>query len=151
MADILSTSGINDYVESYRASEQNKIITPLKSQRTKYQTLSNSYSALSSKILSLKTLLTSLKSTGSISAFVAKVASSSNTNFVTATVSNTASASSYALRINQLAKSDIAISQSLTSSTARADLAGTHTFTIKAGDGLGGEYTGNIQVDLTSS
>jgi flagellar capping protein FliD len=59
MADILSTSTISDYVESYRTSEQDKIITPLTTQQTKYQKLSTSYTTLSSKILSLKTLLAS--------------------------------------------------------------------------------------------
>ncbi|MDP4174347.1 MAG: flagellar filament capping protein FliD [Bacteroidota bacterium] len=151
MADILSTSTISDYVESYRTSEQDKIITPLTTQQTKYQKLSTSYTTLSSKILSLKTLLSNLKATGSSSSFSAKVASSSNSSFATATVSNTASSSAYSLRINQLAKSDIALSQALTSSTSRADLAGTHTFTIKAGDGTGGEYTSTVQVDLSSS
>lgn len=151
MADILSTSGINDLVSSYIGSEQDKRITPYNTQKSKYQTLSNAYTTLSSKVLSLKTLLTTLKTTGSSSPFQAKSATTSNASFVTVSATNSASASAYSMRVNQLAKNDLVLSQSLTSSTARADLAGTHTFVLKTGDGEGGEYTGNVDVELTSS
>lgn len=153
MADsssILTTSYITNLVDSYSTSETTKLIDPLTTKRTKYQQLSSAYTSLSSKLTSLKSLLSSLKSTGSGSAFNQKTATTSNNSFINATASNAAAKSSYNLRVNQLAKSDVAISQVLDSDTANA-ISGTHKFVIKAGDGNGGEYTSHVSVDFTAS
>lgn len=151
MADsILSTSSINNLVDSYTTSETAKLINPLNTQRSKYQTLSSGYTTLTSKLGLLKSLLSSLKLTGASSAFNPKTASSSNTSFLAATASSTAAKSSYSLRINQLAKSDLAISQALDSDASNA-ITGTHKFVVKTGDGSGGEYTSNIEVAFGTS
>ena len=48
--DILSTSMINSYVNSFTISEQSRKIDPLNTRRDKYLNLSNVYAALSSKL-----------------------------------------------------------------------------------------------------
>jgi flagellar hook-associated protein 2 len=141
--DLLSTSGINSLISQYTVNEMNKRIGPLQDRKYKYSNLSSSYSTLSSNLGSLKTLMQSFKEVGSASIFAAKSAVSSNTSFVNATVSSSVVAGSYALRVNQLAKSDVLLSSDFSSSEANA-LTGSHSFTIKTGDGEGGEFTSII-------
>jgi flagellar hook-associated protein 2 len=141
--DLLSTSGINSLVSQYTVNEMNKRIGPLQDRKYKYTNLSSSYSTLSSSLGNLKSLLDSFKEVGSSSIFAAKSAVSSNTNFITASVSSSVVAGSYALRVNQLAKSDVLLSSDFSSSAANA-LTGSHSFTIKTGDGEGGEFTSTI-------
>ena len=141
--DLLSTSGINSLINQYTVSEMNKRIGPLQDRKYKYSNLSSSYSTLSSSLGNLKSLLDSFKEVGSSSIFAAKSAVSSNTNFITASVSSSVVAGSYALRVNQLAKSDVLLSSDFSSSAANA-LTGSHSFTIKTGDGEGGEFTSTI-------
>lgn len=141
--DLLSTSGINSLVSQYTVNEMNKRIGPLQDRKYKYTNLSSSYSTLSSSLGNLKSLLDSFKEVGSSSIFAAKSAVSSNTNFITASVSSSVVAGSYALRVNQLAKSDVLLSSDFSSSGANA-LTGSHSFTIKTGDGEGGEFTSTI-------
>lgn len=148
--DLLTTSGINSLINSYKLSESSRLITPINTRKTKYQSLSTAYSNLSSKLDSLKSLLNELKTTGTGSAFNSKSASSSNTNFLTAAASSLAGLGSYNLRISQLAKSDIAMSHELTSSAVSA-LNGVHSFVIKTGDGSTGEFTSTIEVEFDSS
>ncbi|MBL1212501.1 MAG: flagellar filament capping protein FliD [Ignavibacteriae bacterium] len=141
--DLLSTSGINSLISQYTISEMNKRIIPLQDRKDRYSNLSSNYSALSSNLSSLKSLLDGFKETGSSSIFAAKSAVSSNTDFISASVSSSVVAGSYSLRVNQLAKSDVLLSSDF-SSAATNTLTGTHSFTIKTGDGEGGEFTSTI-------
>jgi flagellar hook-associated protein 2 len=141
--DLLSTSGINSLISQYTISEMNKRILPLQDRKDRYSNLSSSYSALSSNLSSLKSLLDGFKETGSSSIFAAKSAVSSNTDFISASVSSSVVAGSYSLRVNQLAKSDVLLSSDF-SSAATNTLTGTNSFTIKTGDGEGGEFTSTI-------
>ena len=141
---ILTTSGINSLVSAYQAQQSSLFVTPLQTIQAKYQNLSTAYSSIGSKLNTLVSGLSGFTATDNTSVFAAIAASSSNTNFITATATNSASIGNYAMRVEQLAKSDIAVSQSLTSATANA-ITGTHTFQITTGS-LTGDLTSNVSV-----
>jgi flagellar hook-associated protein 2 len=145
----LTTSGITSFINSYKLTERNKIVAPLTNKKTLYQNKYSAYSEISSKLSSLKTLMADFKLTGTDSVFTAKKATTSNSNFVSATATNAASVSAYQLFVSQLAKSDVAISKDLTSADANS-ITGTHSFIIKTGDGSTGEYISNIDVTFES-
>ena len=147
---ILTTSNINSLVSSYITNETNRIVTPISTRQTRYQNLSSAYSIFSSKLSVLKTILSDFKITDSTSLFNAKTAASSNSTFITTSVDNSASIGAYSMRVNQLAKNDVLLSQDLASSTANA-ITGTHTFTIKTGDGSNPDFTSNVEVTFTGS
>jgi flagellar hook-associated protein 2 len=153
VSDILSTATIDSLVNSYISNEQSKKIDPLTTRQTKYKSLSTAYTTLSTKLTDLKSLLSSLKLTDSTSVFLKKTASSSNTNFVSVEATGAASTSSYAIRVNQLAKNDTLLGLNLDSATYSSVITteGSRTFTIKTGDGSGGEYTANVDVNFTAS
>lgn len=144
--DILSSSGIIATVNSYVENETSKQVSPLSARKSKYQNLSTAWGNLSSKIDSLKSLLSDLKNQETSSVFTSKSALVSSASFLAASADNTASLSAYTLRINQLAKSDMAVSSTLSSSSSEAVSAGVHTIQIKSGD-----YTARVSVDLTSA
>jgi flagellar hook-associated protein 2 len=143
--DYLTTSGINSLVESYTKSQTEKLVTPLTTKKTSYETLKTSYTTMQSKISALKSQLSDLIKTSSSSVLKSKTASSTDSTFVTATATGAASSSSYNLRVSQLAKSDVVISKDLTSATESA-MTGTHSIAIKTGDGNGGEFISNVDV-----
>jgi flagellar hook-associated protein 2 len=149
VGDILSTSMINSYIESFTTSEQSRKIDPINIRRDKYLNLSKAYAALSSKLGELKTLLSDLKSTETSSIFLKKTAASSNTNFVSVEATGGA-ISSYTLRVNQLAKNDMVLGENLDSTDYSSVITteGSHTLRIKTGDGSGGEFTSNVEVSF---
>ena len=150
--DNLTTSGINYLINSYIQNEYEKKITPLQTRMTKYNSLSSIYTTLQQKIDTFKSKLSSIKVTGSSSPFQAKTAASSNTNFLSATAASAADKGNFSLRINQLAKSDLLVSVDK-SSTGNSTIttAGDYTFTIKSGDGEGGQFHSTVTVTLTES
>lgn len=148
--DILSTSYINTLVSSFTFYESQKTVTPLINKKSKYENLSSIYSTFSSNLSSFKSVLTNFKLTGSDSLFSEKSTTTSNSSFVTSSASTSASNGAYSFRINQLAKSDIAISKDLTSSDTNS-ITGTHTFSIKTGDGSTGEFLSNVEVTFDAS
>ena len=139
----LTTAGINTLVSSYTQTETNNKITPLSTRATKYQNLTSAYSNLSSRIDTLKTSLSTLKANGDTTAFTAKTAELSDPAFFSVAVEDSAAASSYDLRVDQLAKSDVAVSAVLNSSAKSSSTTGVHKLKIQSGD-----YTANIDVDL---
>lgn len=145
---ILTTSGIASLVNAYQVQQTSLFVTPLQSMQTKYQNLSSAYSTLSSKISTLVSGLSSFTATDTSSVFAAIAAQSSNTNFVTASATNSASAGNYSMRVDQLAKSDLVVSQNLTSATANS-ITGTHTFQITTGS-ASGDLTSNVSVTFGS-
>lgn len=144
--DILSTSGINQFINSYSISEQNKRIYPLESRKDKYNQLNTAWSDLSSKLGSLKTIVSDLKVSTSSSLFNSRKTSFPTNDFLSATASKNAAVSSYSLRVNQLAKSDLVLSNTMASDTSVASMSGTHTVQFSSGD-----YTGTVDIDLTDS
>lgn len=151
--DALTTSGINNLIDTYKTNEQNKRITPLNTRKTYYQNLTSAYSTLSSKLESLKSILNELKTNSSSSIFYSKAATSSNTNFVDVTAASSAIEGTYSIRINQLAKYDTLLSKDLSSSAASSVITvpGTHEFTIKTADGSGGEFVSKVSVTFVDS
>lgn len=142
---------IDALVQQYTDSQTTKLVDPLTTKQKRYQNLSDAYDKLTTKLTDLKSSLYDLKQTGTDSVFASKATSSSNSDFVDATATGAASASGYDLRVNQLAKSDVAISPDMTSTTANASAtAGTHTFVVQSGDGQGGQFTSNVSVTFAA-
>jgi len=148
--DISSYSAITKLIDAFSTNETDKLVTPITTKQTRTKDISSGYSDLSSKLSSLKSELVSLKQTDNDSVFATRAATSSEEKFVTATATTSASTSSFDLRVDQLAKSDILVSPDSLSATANP-ITGTHTFTIKTGDGSAGEYTSTVDVDFTAS
>jgi flagellar hook-associated protein 2 len=101
-------------------------------------------------LTSLKSLLVDFKITDTTSLFSKKAATSSDPTFITTSVENSASIGAYSMRVDQLAKNDVLLSQDIASSTANA-LTGTHTFTLKTGDGTDPDLTSNVEVTFSGS
>ncbi|MBI9073614.1 MAG: flagellar filament capping protein FliD [Melioribacteraceae bacterium] len=144
--DLLSTSGINQLVDQFSSYERYKQITHLQTRKSKYSNLSSAWGTVRSNLTSLKTSLSKLKSTSTSSLFGAKKTDLSSSSFLTATAQNGATVSAYNLRVNQLAKNDLLVSSSLDSNTDVTTLSGTHKFKITSGD-----YHGNVEVELTGT
>jgi len=150
MSGILSSSTINSLVQSYVSNQTNISVTPLQNQVQNYQNIVSSYGTLSTNLSALNTELATLQTSDSSSIFASKTATSSNSTFVTATASGSASIGVASIRINQLAQNDTAVSQNLTSATANA-ITGTHHFVINGGDGNGGQTNSDVYVTFGTS
>lgn len=150
--DSLTTTGINNLINSYIINEKNKRLSPLEGKKKSFQDLELAYNNISTKLTSLKSILSELKNTDG-SAFNLKSAYSSNTNFASVTAASSAPLSSNSLRITQLAKSDLLISEDLNSEDNSAAIvaAGTHNFSITAGDGNGGQFISRVSVEFEES
>jgi len=131
--NILSTSGINNLINSFSLNETNRRIAPLQAQKSRYSNLSSAWGTISSKLSSLQTILTDLKTTTSTSIFNSRSAQLSSSSFFSVTTSSNATPSAYSLRVNQLAKSDLAVSDTMTSATAVTTMSGTHQIKIQSG------------------
>jgi len=144
--DILSTSGINNLINSYTQNETSKRVSPINLQKTKYSNLSSAWGTLSSKLSSLQTIVDELKSTTSTSIFNSRSAELSSSDFFSVTTASGAAPSAYSLRVNQLAKSDLAVSNTLASDTAVSTMSGDHQIKLQSGD-----YSSTVDLSLTSS
>lgn len=151
--DLLTVNGINSFVDDYRASQAKKQVDPLTKKKKITDDLTTAYSELTSKLTELKTISYSLKLTDTSSAFLVKKAVSSDPKFVDITATSAAVASSQSIRVNQLAKNDLVISQDLTSSAASTTITGpaTHNMVFTAGDGNGGTFTSRVSVTFDAS
>ncbi|MGA9293869.1 MAG: flagellar filament capping protein FliD [Ignavibacteriaceae bacterium] len=147
---ILTTSNITALVNSYITDQTSRIITPITTRQTRYQNLSSAYNTFSSKLTSLKSLLVDFKIADTTSLFNKKAAASSDPTFISTSVENSASIGAYNMRVDQLAKNDVLLSQDIASSAANA-LTGTHTFTLKTGDGTNPDFTSNVEVTFSGS
>ncbi len=149
MSDMyLTTSAINQMIESYKATLTQRQVAPVKAQKTKYSDLSSAWSGLTTQLSSLQTIANTLKVQSSSSIFNSRQVSLSSSDFLTATASNNATPSSYSLRVNQLAKSDLLVSETKSSDSASGITAGEHKIQINSGD-----YTSSttITVDGTET
>jgi flagellar hook-associated protein 2 len=145
MAYSLTTETINTLISSYETQQKSILVEPLTTKQERYEKLNTTYSDVSTKLTALKNSVRTLKYTGNDSAFAAKTCSVSNSEFISASAGNAAGAGSYTFQIDQLAKNDVAMSQSLAAATS-SGLSGTHNFQIKTGDGSTGEYVSNVSV-----
>jgi len=144
--DLLSTSGISKLISSYKSVEYQRRIYPLEIRKNKFSNLSANWNTLSSKLTSLKSSLADFKVTSSLSLFNTRTVNVSNSTFLTATAENDAPESAYTLRVNQLAKNDLLVSETQTSATAVTTLAGTHIIQVDSGD-----YTSSVEIELTDT
>lgn len=144
--DGLTSSSINQFVASYKAQLTKQRIDPLTTQKKRYEGMNSAWGSLKTKLESFKSFLYDLQKTGSDSVFATKKAESSDSKFVTATADKTASPSGYTMRVDQLAKSDSILTNTLASDTAVGSMAGTHTIQVTSG-----AYTGKVDVALTGS
>lgn len=144
------SSQIDTLVAQFTQQETNDKVVPLQNNQKNYQNLSNGYDTLSQKLTDLQSTVNTMQQTGSNSIFADKIATSSNKDFVTATATSAASASGYQIRVNQLAKSDVVVSQDQTISTA-STLTGTQTFDIAAGGGTAGQLISHVTVTFGAS
>jgi len=147
MSDYLTLSSIETLVESYKTSKTERKVTPLEDKKTNLEELSTNYTTLQTDASDLKSIVKELSKTTSSSVLKSKTTTSTDDSIATATATGSASVSSYTLSVQQLAKSDIAISEDLDSDTA-STLTGTQTIKIKTGDGEGGEYTSYVTVEF---
>lgn len=132
--DILSTSGINNLINKSKQSEYYKRVSPLLTKKSKFSNLSTTWSSLSSKLGSFKSVLSDLKDVNAGGSFNAKTALLTSEEYFTATANSSASLSSYNLRINQLATNDIVMSNTTTSSDLAGLSAGAYTFQVASGE-----------------
>lgn len=133
-SDYFTTSAISSYVEAYITSQTERRIDPLNTKVTKYQNLSDGWETLDSRLKSLKSVLKDFTYTNGASIFSSSKTASSTNEAVTVSASSTAALTNFNIRVNQLAKNDMVVSQTYNSSDAGGYTAGTKTFTIKSGD-----------------
>ncbi len=144
--DILSTSGINNLINNFRYSERYKRIDPLEAKKTKFSNLSNQWNALSGKLNSLNSLLSNFKDSESKTIFGSKSVELTSDEYFSASATSTASLSSYDIRVTQLAKNDLVMSDTVSSTDLSGLTAGTYTFRVASGD-----FDQNISVDITGT
>jgi len=146
--EILSSSYITQMVNSYNSAESARRVTPLVTRKNKFSNLSSAYSTLSLKISTLNTQLEKLLKTGTDSPFNSTKVSLSNSDYFNVTSTSSAEPASFDIRVNQLAKNDILLSQRLDEFTVKGITTGTYKFNIKTGDGEGGEFNSEVSVDI---
>lgn len=151
--DLLTINGINSFIDDYRASEAKQKVDPLTKKKKNTDDLTTAYTDLTTKLTELKNISYAMQLKDTSSAFLLKKAVSSDTKFVDITATSAAAASSQSLRVNQLAKSDLVISQDLTSTANSAAITapGTHNMVFTAGDGKGGTFTSKVSVTFEAS
>ncbi len=147
MADsVLSTSWIESAVNSYKQVQIERQVKPVENRKTQYQNLSTAWSNVNTKLSSLQLISNTLKVSSSSSIFNSSAVELSNSDYFSVTASSGAVQSSYTMRVNQLAKSDLAVSNTMDSATAVTTMGGTHRMKIQSGD-----YVSYVDVELTSS
>lgn len=144
--DILSTSGINNLINTYRYSENSKKINPLLERKSKFSNLSKTWNSLSSKLTALKNLSSKLKEVSTSNTFSAKKVELSTEEYFTAIANSSASISSYNISISQLAKNDLVMSDTVSSEQLAGLSAGTYTFQVASG-----EFDQTLQIDVAGT
>jgi len=145
MADYLSTSSVDSLIRSYQSTQYSRRIYPLEVRQQKFSALSSGWGDLKTMLTSLKTTAYDFKTATDSSLFFTRNVSVSDESILTATASSNSPQSSYTMRVNQLAKSDLLVSQTQTSDTAKTTMAGTHTILVNSGD-----YNSQVDVELTA-
>ncbi len=145
-ASVLSTSWIESVVNSYVRVQRERQLSPIQNRKSKYEKLSSAWGNINTKLTSLQSIASTLKSTSSSSIFNSRTSELSNDKFFTVSTSANATPSSYTMRVNQLAKGDLAVSKTMDSDTSVTTMAGTHKIKIQSGD-----YVSYAKLSLTGS
>lgn len=134
--EIFTTSSINNLVSTYKTNETTKRIDPLTKKRNSYNNLSSVWSALSGKLGALRSSLLELSKTGTSSIFnSSKTFNLSASQYFDVIVNSVADTSSYRIRVDQLAKNDLLMSNTLTSADNFSIAeAGRHRILVQSGD-----------------
>lgn len=146
MADYLTTASVDSLIKSYQSAQYSRRVYPLEARKDKFSTLSTGWGDLKTKLTSLKSSAYDFKTSTDSSLFNTRNVEVSDGSIMTATASSNAAQSSYTMRVNQLAKSDLIVSQTQTSDTAVTTMLGTHKIQIGSGD-----YTSTVEIDLTDT
>ena len=146
--DILSTSSVNSLVNSSRQSEYYKRVTPLLEKKNKFTELSSTWSSLKSNLSSFKSLLSNLKDVNAGGTFTAKTTQLSTEDYFSVTANSSAALSTYDIRVEQLAKYDRVMSNTVNSNDITAVTNGIYQFQVKSGDV---DQTIEISVDGTET
>jgi flagellar hook-associated protein 2 len=139
--DVLSTSNINNLINSSRQSEYYRRVSPILEKKSRISGLSSLWSSLKTNLNSFKSVLSDLKDVNAGGSFTAKATELTTEDYFTATANSSASLSSYNLRVDQLAKNDLVMSNTTASSDLAGLSAGTFTFQVASG-----EFDRNIDV-----
>ena len=131
--DLLTTSGIENLISTYRYYEQNRRVYPLQQRKEKFTNLSNAWGELKTKLKTLESIVESFKSTDSDSVFNSKTAQVSSEEYLSATATSDAIRGTYSIQIDQLAKHDSVIADTKTADSASGVQAGTLTFRVTSG------------------
>ncbi len=137
------SSQILTAVQQYQTDLQNEQVTPLQTQQTSYNARLTALSNLKTNLQALYTTTTSLAVTNSSSTFLTLTASSSMSNIVTATASASAAIGDHSVLVTQLAKTDVALSDQISSAAT--------SIVAAEGAGLKTIQVGNQSVDITLS
>ena len=149
-SSVLSSSNINSMVESYTTQQNSKRLNPLTKKQEEYKSLSSNLNKVSSYTSDLTSVLRTLSKSSSTSVYNSTTAKSNNEDVMTASSDKTASAGSYTMEVSQLAKSDLLLSDAVTSSdtTFSSAVNGTQTFTINTANATGNDYSSTISLEL---
>ena len=131
-----TSSSIDTLAQQYQASLEGQSLTPLQNQQSALKSRLSALTDLRSKLQALYDSVNALTKSGTNSPFSVFGVSSTNTSIVTATSTSSAIAGTHTLQVSQLAKSDIALTNQVTSTDT--DIAGTEgsgTKTFRMPDG----------------
>jgi len=134
---ISTQSQIEQLLTYYRYLEEEPV-RRLEAQKSDFEDKTSIYDELKSKLKKLSSLALDFTGVGALSKFQDKEVTYGTEGIVEFEVSNAAQASSYSLKVNQLAKHDTVISDQITleNEDLRATLGtGTHDFDITVGTG----------------
>lgn len=139
MSDLLSslsgsssTSSLDSLVSAYKKTQQEPI-DKLKERKTALEKRQVFFTSLRTKLESLSSSASNFAdSTSSLSKFLTKKASSSDTSIATVSASSSAALGSNTLKVNRLASSDLLVSDRTTLADSAGYTAGTKTFDITA-------------------
>lgn len=144
--DILTTSNINSLVNTTIQSQYSSRVSPLLTKKSKFSDLSTTWGTLKSNLNSLKSLLSDLKDVNAGGSFTAKTVSLSDEDYFSASANSDALKSSYDIRVEQLAKYDRVMSDTVPSETQSSLSAGTYSFQVSSG-----ESDETISVEVTGT
>ncbi len=133
-SDYFTTSAIDSYVEAYITSQTERRLDPLNEKVSKYQNLLDGWDTLDSRLTSLRSISKSFTYTSGASIFTSSKKATSTDDAITVSASSSAALTNFNVKVTQLAKNDMVVSNSYNSSDAGGYSAGTQTFTIKSGD-----------------
>jgi len=144
---ILTTTGMTNYINTYKQDQVNKRVVPLSNKKANLSSIVSIWGNVSSKLSNLKSIINDLAQTGTSSVFQGKSATSSDSTIINATATSTATPAVFNIKVNQLTKNDILMSNQVASSDISSLGNGAQTHTIKVNDGT---YYSTVDISLSA-